>query len=119
MPRTALPVITTAVAGVTVPAATAVDATNGNSFPNTGREQIQITNGGGAPITITFKAQFTYNTGGVSYPAADVVRTLAAGATKVYGPFDKQFFNDGSGSVGVDFSAGTSVTAQVFSLGLG
>jgi hypothetical protein len=117
MARTALAVVTTAAAGVVLPAAAAVDAVNGNSFPNTGREQIEVTNGSGSPITMTVTANGKYTVGAVQYPVAPLVVTIAAGVTKGCGPFDKGLFNDGTGSVDLDWSSGTTVTARVVSLG--
>jgi uncharacterized protein (DUF697 family) len=118
MARTALTPVTTAAAGVVLAAAAAVDAVNGNSFVNTGRELIEITNGSGSPITVTFITTQTYNIGAVTYAIADLAVTIAAGVTKACGPFDKTLFNDSAtGTVGVDFSSGTTVTARVISLG--
>lgn len=117
MARTALTVTTTAAAGVVLPAPVAVDAPNGNQFVNTGREQIEVTNGSGSPITATFTTNGVYTVGAVQYAIADLVVTIAAGATKACGPFDKTLFNDGTGLVLVDWSSGTTVTARVVSLG--
>lgn len=119
MPFTSLSVLVTAASGVTLSAPAAVDGTNGNQFTNTGREEIEITNGSGATITVTFAAHYTYTVGSASYPAQPLVVTIPASATKAFGPFDKGFFNNPStGCVEVTFSAATTVTALVKSLGL-
>lgn len=117
MARTVMPVTTTARAGVVVPAATAVDAVNGNQFVNTGREVLQVTNGGASPITVTFTAQAGFSVGTATYPVTNPTGTVTNGTTKQFGPFDKGLFNDPTGNVWVDWSSGTTVTALVTSLG--
>jgi hypothetical protein len=119
MARTALTVTTTAAAGTVLPAAAAVDQANGNQFTNTGRELIEITNGAGSPVTVTFTTNGVYSVGSVQYPIADLAVTVTNGTSKVCGPFDKVLFNDGSNNVDVDYSSGTSITARVISLGAG
>jgi hypothetical protein len=120
MARTTLVVTTSTASGTVLPAAAAVDAVNGNQFANaTGRAAVEVTNGSGSSITATFitTAQPVY--GGVSYALADDPVAIAAGASKICGPFDKSAYNDGSGNVAVDWSSGTSVTARVVELGAG
>jgi len=119
MVATAFTVTTTTTAGVTVPAAASVDNTNGNSFVNSGRELIQITNASAGAITITFVTQNVYTTpGGVAYNIADLAVSLANATTRAYGPFDKTLFNDANGLVQLSYSSGTSITASVISLGV-
>jgi len=117
MARTTLPVVTSAAAGVTIIAPVAVDQANGNQFTNTGREMLEITNGSGSTMTATITTNGVYTVGTVQYSVADLVVSIAAGAQKVCGPFDKVLFNDGTNQVLVDWSAGTSVTARVIGLG--
>jgi hypothetical protein len=110
MARTALTVTDTAgPAGVTTPALVAVDAVNGNSFANTAREWIRIDNASGGSLTVTFITTATYQ----GYAIADKPVTIANGASRTCGPFDTALF---SSSVGVDYSTGTGVTAQVLKL---
>ncbi|HYW89248.1 MAG TPA: hypothetical protein VFB50_15865 [Chloroflexota bacterium] len=117
MARTQLAVTTTAAGGTTLPAAVAVDQANGNSFTNTGREMIEITNGAASNINVTFTTNGVYSVGSVQYAIADLVVLVVNATTKVCGPFDKALFNDGAGNVDVDWSSGTSITARVISLG--
>lgn len=117
MARTTLTVTTSAAAGVVLPAAAAVDQPNGNQFTNTGRELIEITNGSGSSITVTIVTNGVYTVGAVQYPIADLAITIAAGVTRVCGPFDKTLFNDGTAQVLIDYTSGTTVTARVISLG--
>lgn len=114
MPLTALTVTTSAKTGVVQPAMTAVDASNGNSFVNTGRETVEINNGGGAPITVTFVTTLTYQ----GFPIGDQTVSVTNGTVKICGPFDTALFNDqSSGVVEIQYSSGTSVTARVTKLG--
>lgn len=119
MTATAFTVVTTAAAGALLTAAGAVDASNGNSFDNaSGTSTLEVTNGSGGAITISFVTQGVYTAqGGTQYPIADLNVSLANATTRVYGPFDKQLFNDGGGLVQVTWSSGTSVTARVRALG--
>lgn len=120
MARTAIIPVTSAAAGTVLSAAAAVDAVNGNSFVNpTGRAIIEITNGSGSPITATFITNGTATFGGVQYAIADVAVSIAAGASKVCGPFDKTLYNDATGVVQVDWSSGTTVTARAIEVGAG
>lgn len=117
MARTTLTVTTTAAAGVVLPAPAAVDAPNGNQFVNSGREQIEITNGAGSPVTATVTTNGVYTVGAVQYPVADLAITITNGTSKACGPYDKTLFNDGTGQVLIDWSSGTTITARVISLG--
>ena len=79
---------------------------------------LTISNGGGAPITVT--AQTPGTVAGLAI--ADSSITIAAGATKDYGPFPGVFVQPadavtGPGKVLIDYSAITSVTRAVKKLG--
>lgn len=120
MPRTAFTVTTAAAAGTVLPAAGAVDAASGNSFPNpNGRAFIEITNGAGAPITVTFTTNGVYYVGAVQYAVADLAVTVTNATSKICGPFDRPLFNDATNNVLVDWSSGTTITARVIELGPG
>lgn len=110
-------VTTTAAAGTLLNAPAAVDAANGNSFTNTGRELIEITNGSGTTLTVTFITNGVYAVGTVQYALADINVSVSNATSKVCGPFDKTTYNDGSNLVDVDWSTSNSVTARVISLG--
>lgn len=89
----------------------AVDATNGNYFINTGAEQLIIKNGSASSITVTVK----------SVPCShgrtgDAIVTVPASGERLVGPFPRELFNQpkpNHNNVDIDFSAGTSVTAAV------
>lgn len=102
--------------GTVLPAAQAVSASD--TFANTnGRTVIEVTNGGGSPITVTFVPSGTYNiTAAVTYTVASDAQTVTNATSKVFGPFNTLLF--GTGTITVNFSATTSVTARVIELGL-
>lgn len=102
-----LTVYTAAVAGVAVVAASATAA--GDKFTNTGHEVIHVTNGGGAPITVTLDAKATP----IGLTLTDPTVSVANGATKVIGPFNPDLFNDTDGNMNVTYSSDTSVTVIV------
>lgn len=120
MVATALTPINTTAFGATLGAATAVDATNNNSFTNPrGTAVIEITNGGASPITVTFTTVKTLVLKGTAtYNVADNAQTITNGAAKVFGPFDADMYNDANSVVTVAFTSGSSVTARVLQPGL-
>lgn len=115
MARTALTVTTSTAGGTVLPAAAAVDAPNGNKFTNNGHARLRVINGAGAPITVTIITNGTYSAGGVAYAIADLTPSVTNGTEKTFGPFDQTLFNDANGDVLVDWSSGTTITAQVVS----
>lgn len=115
MAATSLTVTTITPGGAVLPALGAVDATNGNTFPNTGREVIEIANGAGAPITATFTTTGSYTTaGGSTFAIADHPVTITNATSKSVGPFEVGLF---SSTVTIAWSSGTTITARVTSLG--
>jgi hypothetical protein len=118
MARTAIVPVTSAAAGTVIAAPAAVDGVNGNQFVNpTGRAIIEITNGGGSPITATFVTNGVYTVASVQYPIADLAVTIANATTRVCGPFDKTLFNDGLATCRSTGARATSVTARVIEVG--
>jgi hypothetical protein len=95
-----------------VPAALVAASGGGDQFQNDGKTILTITNGSGAPITVTVVSQVACNQGTI-HPNTIVV---AAGATKRAGPFDPQRFNDGAGYCQLTYSVVTSLTVGVASL---
>lgn len=95
---------------------------DGHKFTNTGRELVMITNDYTATITATFVTPG--QVGGLAI--ADVDVAIAAGATKLVGPFQIGLFNQKSGTdknkvylnwdVAVTDTVASSVTLQVFKL---
>ncbi len=117
MTATALTVTTTAAAGTVLPAQVAADNSNGNTFTNTGREALIVTNLSGGVLTVTITTNGVYAVGAVNYAVADLAVNVANNASKIIGPFDKTLFNDGSANVDIAWSTGTNVTCRVISLG--
>ena len=84
MARTALAVTTITRDGVTEPAETAGDATNGNTVSNDGRMIVRVHNSdSGASHNVTFVTIGTVD----GEPVADRVVAMAASAVKWFGPF--------------------------------
>lgn len=86
---------------------TAVGASN--TFANSGKEFLQITNGGATGLTVTVVSPVKCNHGFTH----DITVTISAGATKMIGEFPTARFNNSSGVVTFNCSATTSVTALV------
>lgn len=122
MARTAFTVTTSTFGGTVLPAAGAVDAVNGNSIANTGatagRVALEVTNGAGAPITVTITTSGSVNTAGGAHAIADDVITVTNGTSKTIGPWDPSIYNDPTtGTVLVDWSSGTTITARAVAQG--
>ena len=88
---------------------TALGATDtGFNFVNDGSTLLLVENGSGSAVTVTLDAQ-TY--GGLSL--VDPTVSIAAGATKIIGPFKPSLFNDSNGKVTATIStAATTVKGQ-------
>lgn len=103
------------VAGI-VDTTSAADVT-GNTFTNTGYEYVEVINGAGAPITVTFDA---FPSGGQGAPGGLVVTDPAVSVTngtrRRFGPFPKSIFNNAAGKVTVTFSSVTTITVGVYRL---
>jgi len=93
---------------------TAAASGGGDEFPNNGKTLYRVTNGGGSPITVTFTATGVLPSGAAIASVSAV--SVAAGATKYFGPFPEQFFNNSNGRVAVTYSGVTSVTVAAISL---
>ncbi len=79
-----------------------------DEFANDGRTFLDVNNGSGSSLTVTFTTPGTI--GGVAI--SDPTVTVAAGAHKRIGPFDPSIFNAADGNVDVAFSATTTITAE-------
>ncbi|HEY0882253.1 MAG TPA: hypothetical protein VGD87_12010, partial [Archangium sp.] len=84
----------------------------GDSFPNYGQEVVVIKNGGGSSITLTVTTPATVD----GLAVADRTAVIAAGETRMVGPFPPGWYNDNQqpgGSVALGYSGVTSVTVAV------
>jgi hypothetical protein len=101
--------------GASLAAAQAVSASD--TFANTnGRTMLEVTNGSGGSLTVTFVVPGTWPvTSGVTYAVSNDAQTIANGAGKLFGPFNTTLF--GTGTITVNFSATSSVTARVIEMG--
>ena len=85
-------------------------AGGGDEFLNSGKEYLEVTNGGGGSITVTIETQATV--GGNAVTDDDIV--IGAGETHKIGPFPPTIYNDNNGFVQVTYSGVASVTVGVF-----
>lgn len=86
MARTALTVTAASKAGTVLPAATAADVANGNSFPNDGKTIVLATNTNGASTARTVTITVTGAIDGFA-PAPRTI-SVAAGTTRILGPYE-------------------------------
>lgn len=86
-------------------------AGGGDQFTNDGRTWLKITNGGGAPITVTIVSQRACDQGTVH----SIVNSVTNATTELMGPFSDRY-NDATGFVQVTYSAVTSVTVGTLRL---
>lgn len=95
------------VAGVT-------PAGGGDQWANTGLEMFLVKNGSGSPITVTFDIIPTIDGAAVTDPAPSV----AAGATRIFGPFPPAYYTDpATGLAKATCSATTTITVIAFKPG--
>lgn len=95
--------------------ALAAAAGGGDSWQNTGREFLKVTNGGAGSINVTIAAQAgACSTYGVTNAAHDIVVAVGAGVTKDIGPIDPLAYNDANGRAQITYSGVTTVTVGVF-----
>lgn len=115
MARTALAVTGPAAAGRDLAAAlTAVNLTDGNSFPWGPRRYLRVVNGDTNPLTVTVQTPVTV--GAQALAVADLTITVAASGDVLIGPIGPECRRT-DGSVWVDYSGATaSVTATVLDL---
>src|SRR5688572_24596565 len=88
-------------AGIAAAPVAATAGGGGDEFPNDGRTLIEVFNGGGSPITVTLHIRQTVDGGAVTNRTVSV----AAGARKRIGTFNKAEYNDpATGRAKVTFS---------------
>jgi hypothetical protein len=87
-------------------------AGGGDTFVNDGRTFLEVLNGSGGSINVTFTTPALVQGIAVSDP----VVAVGAGVRKKIGPFPTELFNDANGAVGVAYSAVTTVTVGAFKL---
>lgn len=93
--------------------ATTPTATHGNKVKNDGKTFVEINNGSGSPITVTFDVPSPVDSlvDGLTVPDRTV--TIAAGARYKIGPW-KSMYNQSDGYVWFICSAVTTVTAAAY-----
>ena len=85
-------------------------AGGGDSFANDGRTYLDINNGSGGSITVTFVTQQTVD----GLAVADLAVAVGAGVRTKVGPFPPGIYNDANGRVQVTYSGVTSLTVNPF-----
>jgi hypothetical protein len=87
---------------------------DGSTMVNTGKEFLLVTNAGASPRTVS--AAITKLVDGVT-PAAKVL-TVPAGASRLFGPFPRDEYNNASdpGAVAFTYDAVTDLTVGAFRL---
>lgn len=85
-------------------------AGGGDSFANDGRTYLDINNGSGGSITVTFVTQQTID----GLAVADLAVAVGAGVRTKVGPFPPSIYNDANGRVQVTYSGVTSLTVNPF-----
>lgn len=95
-------------AGVDVVGA-AADAA-GDEWVNTGQEFVEVKNGSASSINVTLNIKATLD----GAAAVNPVVAIAAGVTKIIGPFPKGVYNDpANGRAKITYSAVATVTTKV------
>lgn len=107
--------LTNRTAGLDLSTAVAADVALADRWVNTGAEVFYIKNGGAGSINITEVLAPGATTDGIA-PASRVV-AIAAGATKILGPFAPGIYNDVNSQMNIQYSAVTSVTVMAFKVG--
>jgi hypothetical protein len=86
----------------------------GDSFPNSGRTFLAVKNGSGGALTVLLDNPNPDNFG-YTGTALDQTLSVAAGETRIFGPFLPARFNDANGLVQMTYPGGvTSLTLTPF-----
>lgn len=101
--------------GVDLATSGAAASADGDFFANTGKEVLAVTNASADPVDVTVESTAEVD----GQAVADLVITVAAGATKFIGPFPKGIYNDDDDNVNVSYSLETDLTVAAFSLTAG
>lgn len=105
-----LTVATAGIAGVVPTTPATPTASTGDTFPNTGREVVEVVNGAVSPITVTIDVQRTSDGDGAT--VSDPTVTVTNGTRQFIGPFPTTY-NDANGRVKITCSSVTSITVTV------
>lgn len=101
-----------AAAGLVVTWNEATAAGTGDKFLNPNGTCFMLAkNDSASPVDVTISVEQTVGGAGLVVP--DLVVTVAAGVTKLIGPFPKDDFNDSGGYVNLDCSLETTLTYAI------
>jgi hypothetical protein len=114
MARVAIPVTALDRTGVAPPAQTNADATNDHTLSNpNGRTLLEIVSSDASSQTVEFEL-VTAAVDGVTVPPKTV--TIAAGVTRLVGPFPKNFYNQTGDVINVNPSVSTTLKFRAYSI---
>lgn len=86
-----------------------VDVGGTEKWLNTGREYVEVTNGSGSAITLTFTIQSKID----GQSVANLTVSVPAGDVVSVGPFPTAWYNDAQGNCNMSYSATSSVKVLV------
>lgn len=99
--------------GILISGALPTAADDTMTFANDGRTVIAVCNGSAGSINVTEASTKVIPDGGAAdLTVQDRIVAVAAGETRVIGPFPTDVYNDAAGVVTLTFSAKTTVTVQ-------
>lgn len=81
----------------------------GDKWANSGREYIEVTNGSGGAVTLTFPIQARID----GQAPSSLTVSVPAGDVLAIGPFPANWYNDTLGNANVTYSSVTSVKIAV------
>ena len=102
--------------GITQPSSVVADATNKHYFTgNDGQTMLEVVSSDGSSRTVT--VQYAPGAAGGATAVTGSAETIAAGATRILGPFRRDLFNqNASGDVYFDPSVATTLTFRAYRL---
>lgn len=94
---------------------TAANSTSGQEFANDGRTMLLVKNFSSDTVSVSFQYQASLD-GGLVTPG-NLKKAVGNGASKLFGPFPSELYNDADGNVEVDYTGVvTSVSVGAFRL---
>ena len=91
----------------------AVAVASTDVFPNDGSTHLAVVNGSAGSLTVTFSFASSVSVDG--QVPTNPTATVAAGDTRIFGPFPTQYYNDPvTGKVTVGYSSTTTIKAYAY-----
>lgn len=89
-------------------------AGGGDTFDNNGNVLVEIANGSGSPITVTFDDPGSTTPPGATQFNPDVAVVVPAAGRRIVGPLPPYRFNNAQGRVAMTYSGVTSLTIGLY-----